>query len=324
MGAQPFDFGKATFHFFNVFGRKPAAVIWIALWQAMLNAGLMYLAFVTIGDFYIWILGEAFSGTGPDEAEMFNRMGSIMSVGPLISIGGMLIALMAQGAWLRLLVRDEMAPLIPFRLAGDELHLFATNVGLLGIAIGLYFLFALVLVFTGVAVGLAAAGGGSSNAGLAGGLTFAIAVLVMLGLALFIGVRVSAAPAATVLERRIAFPAWSVTKGKFWPVLGAYILVAVMLMVLGGAFMMVVNFAFLGALMPVFQELFLAAQTGIEPNPEALLGALEEAVTSTGAQISLVSAGLVMLFFRSVYDAIWHSVGASVAIQSQATQPVSE
>lgn len=320
MSAQPFDFGKAVFHFFNVFSRKPAAVIWIALWQSLLYAGLLYLTFVTIGDYYVWIFGELASGNVGmiDETEIMNRMANVMSFGPLISIGGILIALMAQGAWLRLLTRGEMSAVIPFRLGGDELRLFATNLGLIGIGIGLYFAFLFVMIFAGVAVGIAVSSGGDANVGLAGGLTVAIAILVMLGLSLFVGVRLSAAPAMTVLERRIAFPAWGVTKGKFWPVLGAYILVAIMLGVLWAIFGTVVNFAFLGALMPVFQEIYLAVNMGVEPNPEALLAALEDALTATGTQVSLISAAILMLVFRAIYDAIWHSVGASVAIQYQA------
>ncbi|WP_420431769.1 hypothetical protein [Hyphobacterium sp.] len=315
MSTQAFDFGKAVFHFFNVAGRKPAAVLWIGLWQALLTAGLVYLAFATIGDFYFWIISQAVTGHEPNETEVLTRLGSTMTVMPLISIGGMLIALMAQAAWLRLLTRGEMAAVIPFRLGGDELRLFVTNLGLLAVAMGFYFVSLAVTVMLVGGVVAFAGGNGSTEAGLAGGFVAAMIFLALVLAAVFAAVRLSAAPATTILEKRIAFPAWSMTRGIFWPLLGAYVLVAIIIGVLSAIIGTVLNITLLGAFMPLIGEFAELAQSGSQPPPEEIMAMLEDVFTRPGVLTSITAVGLLSVILRSFADAVWHSVGASVAIQ---------
>jgi hypothetical protein len=323
MSAQTFDFGKAVFHIFQVAGRRPAAVLWIALWQALLTAGLLYLAFATVGDFYIWIVSEAMSGQEPREAEILTRMAGVMSAMPLVSVGGMLIALMAQAAWLRLLTRDEMAPVIPFRLGGDELRLFVTNLGLLALGIAFYLVaVAVTLILVGGLIA-AMAGEGSAEAGLAGGFAVSMLFLLFAIAAIFVGIRVSAAPATTIFEKRIAFPAWGATRGIFWPVLGAYVLVAIIIGVLSAVVGTILNLTLLGAFLPVIGELIALAQNNPQPAPEEAIGILRDALSEPGILASFVAVGLLSVILRSFSDAIWHSVGASVAVQ-RGTQPVDE
>ena len=315
MSTQTFDFGKAVFHFFNVAGRKPAAVLWIGLWQALLTAGLVYLAFVTIGDFYFWIISQAVAGNEPNETEVLTRLGGTMSVLPLITIGGMLIALMAQAAWLRLLTRGELAAVIPFRLGADELRLFATNLGLMAVALAFYFVsLAMTIMLVGGVVAFAG-GSGSTEAGLAGGFVAAMLFLALALAAVFAAVKLSAAPATTIYEKRIAFPAWSMTRGIFWPLLGAYVLVAIIIGVLSAIIGTVLNLTLLGALMPLIGEFAEQAQSGAQPPPEEIMAMLEDVFTRPGVLTSIVAVGLLSVTLRSFADAIWHSVGASVAVQ---------
>lgn len=315
MSAQSLDFGKAVFHFFQVAGRRPTAVLWIGLWQAILTAGLLYLAFLTVGDFYVWIFSEAMSGREPNEAEVLTRLFGVMSAMPLVSIGGLLIALMAQAAWLRLLTRDEIATVIPFRLGGDELRLLVTNLGLLALAIAFY-LISMAVTFMFVGGLLAAmAGDGSAGAGFAGGFAVALLILLLFVAAIFVGVRVSAAPALTILEKRIAFPAWGATRGIFWPVLGAYVLVAIIIGVLSAVVGTVLNLTMLGAFLPIIGELIEMAQNNPQADPEEVMGVLREGLSQPGILASFVAIGLLSVILRSFSDAIWHSVGASVAVQ---------
>ena len=245
MAPQDFSFGKAVFHFFSIAGKRPTAALWIALWQAVLTGALVYLAFVTIGDFYLWLIGQIASGVEPNETELLSRIGGVIAFGPLISIGGMLISLMAQAAWLRLLTREEVAPVIPFRIGGDELRLFVTNVGLMAIGMLFYFATSLIVgIVVGVGIAAAVAGDGSVGAGMAGGLFVGLFIIALVLAAIFVAVRLSAAPATTVLEKRIAFPAWGATRGVFWPVLGSYIVVAIIIFILSSIIGTIVNFAF--------------------------------------------------------------------------------
>ena len=317
MNTRSYNFGNAVFHFFHVAGKQPMAVLWIAVWQALLTGGLVYLVWLTLGDFYIWMFQMAASGAEPSESEMFSRMGGMMAMMPLISIGGILIALMAQGAWLRLLTREEIAPVIPFRIGGDELHLLVTNLGLIAIGIGAYFIFAFLMVIVGLGAAAAFSGGGNAEAGLAAGLLVGIGFLAFLVIAVFVGVRVSAAPALSVLEKRIAFPAWGTTKGVFWPVLGSYVLTGIIIFILSSVIGLVVNFAFLGALWPMLGEFIELAQAGNEPEPEEVLAIFGETLSSAGTITALVATGLLSVLLRSFLDGIWHGVGAYTALSSQ-------
>jgi len=319
MSTRSYDFGSAVFHFFHIAGKKPVAVLWIALWQALLMGGLAYLAWMAFGDFYIWMIQTAMSGVEPDETEIINRMSSMMSLSPLVTIGGIAVSLMAQAAWLRLLTRQEMAPIIPFRIGGDELHLFVTNLGLIAIGVGFYFASMLVLVIFGVSAAVAFSGGGDAGSGMTAGLIIGAGVLALIGIAVFVAVRVSAAPALSVLEKRIAFPSWGATKGVFWPVLGSYFVLAIVLAVLSSIVGLLINFAFLGALWPTLSEFFTMAQSGQELDPEEVLAVLSESFSSTGTITTLVSVGLLSVLLRSIVDGIWHGVGAYTALS---TQPV--
>jgi hypothetical protein len=325
MSARTFDFGNAVFHFFNVAGRKPGAALWIALWQSIFTAGLMYLAFATIGDFYFFLFEQMATGVEPTESEILSRMGGLLSYMPLISIGGILITLMAQAAWLRLLTRDEMAAVIPFRLGADEFRLFATNVGMIVVA---FLLYIAVLIFTmviGVAFAASMSGGSDMAAlGVAGGMGFAVFILLMICVAVFVAVRLSAAPATTILERRIAFPSWGSTKGIFWPVLGSYVVAAIVIFILTTIVGTLINFSILGAMMPMFGSMIEAAQGGAQPDPDQIRQILHDTFSSSGTIAALIAAGLLTVIMRSFVDGIWHGIGAYVARCNQPDVPVSE
>jgi hypothetical protein len=317
MDTRTYNLGNAVFHFFHIAGKQPMAVLWIALWQALLTGGLTYLAWLTLGDFYIWMFQLAASGAEPSETEMLARMGGVMAMVPLISLGGIVIALMAQGAWLRLLTRQEIAAVFPFRLGGDELRLLATNLGLIAIGIGAYFAFSFLMVIAAFGAAAVFSEGGDAAAGVAAGLVVGIGLLAFLVIAVFLSVRLSAAPALTVLEKRIAFPAWGATKGVFWPVLGGYILTAIIIFILSFVVGGVVNFALLGAIWPVLGEFMELAQAGYEPEPEEVLAIFAETLSSAGTITALVAAGLLSVLMRSFLDAIWHGVGAYTALSLQ-------
>jgi hypothetical protein len=325
MSARTFDFGQAVFHFFSVAGRKPGAALWIALWQSIFTAGLFYLAFMTIGDFYIFLFQQMASGVEPTETEILSQMSGVLSFMPLISIGGILIALMAQAAWLRLLTRNEITAVIPFRLGADEFRLFATNVGMMVVAFLLYIAVLIVTMVIGVVFAASMSGGGDMAAlGVAGGMGFAIFILALICLAVFVAVRLSAAPATTVLERRIAFPAWGATKGIFWPVLGSYVVAAIVIFILSSIIGTMINFSIFGALMPMFGTLYEAAQNGAQPDPEQIQQILQDTFTSSGTITALVAAGLLTVILRSFVDGIWHGIGAYVARSNQPESSVAE
>lgn len=116
-------------------------------------------------------------------------------------------------------------------------------------------------IAVGVLAGLGYAVGGAALSALLGLLGFLVALFA----SIFLAVRLSLSSAATYAERRLAIrEAWRLSKGRFWPLLGTYILagvlgVLVVLLVLAIA-MVVIMLTFGmaaagGAMSPTFESL---------------------------------------------------------------------
>jgi len=96
------------------------------------------------------------------------------------------------------------------------------------IVVALLWLLTILALYIGIAVlvGVIAFAASAVSPELAGVLAF---VLGLMGLAafLFAVVRLSPAAAMTIRDRKIRFSsAWGATKGRFWPISGAYIVMA--------------------------------------------------------------------------------------------------
>ncbi|MET0336122.1 MAG: hypothetical protein ABW063_00005, partial [Caulobacter sp.] len=108
------------------------------------------------------------------------------------------------------------------RLSGDELRQAGVMLAFTLMLLGVYFL----LFMAMLAIGFGTAVGGRPSG-------WGIAVVVALALAtvaavVFVGVRLSLAMPISFVRRRVElFESWSMTKGRFWPMLGAYLLAAV-------------------------------------------------------------------------------------------------
>lgn len=72
--------------------------------------------------------------------------------------------------------------------------------------------------------------------------------------------------------------------------------------VLGGA---------MGAFMPLFNDL----QAGVEPEPEAVMQLLRDAMGNPGVLIALGVIALAQLLFQILIDGLWHGVGAYAAVR---------
>ena len=217
-----FSAADAALEGFRLTREQPRTV---AVW-----AGLMLAASLVSNGLAVTLAGEALGAlgrggdAGPEATlENFRRLGPFYLV--LLPLAILFSAAITAAIYRAVLRPSEGGP-GHLRLGGDELRLAGATV-LIGLLLALAVTFMLVLA--GVVTGGLAAGAGA-GAAVGGGL---LVVLLVLGVGVFLAVRLSLALPATFVERRIrVFESFRLTKGRFWPLLGAYVLAIILALVI--------------------------------------------------------------------------------------------
>jgi len=138
----------------------------------------------------------------------------ILPVYGVVLVVALLWSAIQQTAVNRLVLRPEDKGFAYFKIGGDEFRQIAVMV--------VYFLLFIgwCAVWAGISFGV-----GLVADGAVGGLLGFVTQLALAGLFIFLAVRLSLASALTFDQRRInIFGSWGATKGRFWPMLGAYLL----------------------------------------------------------------------------------------------------
>lgn len=314
MTRPDYDFVQSTFRFFIVLGQRPGEVIRLALWQMLLYAALFAVIIACYWPFLSLLITSAAQGVEPSDQAVLASLGAIWLGASVSLVGGVLAALMVQGAWLRLLTHGETKPGFPMRLGGDEGRLFGVNL--------------VFVVFNLIGWGAAAALMSLLTAGAVIGAEYdpaaalvmspliAITGLAVALIAIFIMLRFAAAPAMCVNERRfVLFGSFAATRGVWGWMLLSYLGVIAMAiaagLILGVVQILPASFAVgylagLGASLETMSpgEIF----AGIASNPFVI--------------ISLIFTLLLQILFRICLEGVWHGVGAYVAMRHAGAAPV--
>lgn len=210
-------FGSIVNGGFRHFRERPLAVlIWAAIYT-VITFGYTLAVMPTMARQMV----DMQNGTGSP----FAFMGAML---PLYLIM-LVIILVLTAASLRTILRTGEDSLAGMRLGMDELRLLGLFV-ILGIA---FFIVILVGAIVAGAIGgvLAMAFGGSQ--GGVGMLLMFVPILAFYGAVIFLMVRLSLVSALTVLRRKLIIgESWTLTRGHFWRLFGAYFVLGVMLFVL--------------------------------------------------------------------------------------------
>ncbi|KQZ03256.1 hypothetical protein ASD21_20865 [Caulobacter sp. Root1455] len=212
-----FKVTEAAFAGFRLIRREPRT---IAIWAVFnLVAGMALTAAMIQSGFGRFMSASKTGTMSPDL-----MVGLLIGEGVAI-VGTILIASVMGAAVYRAILRPTEAPLTRLRFGGDELRLI-----LLSVIMGLLFAVLSMALFIPVAiVGVAIAAGSGFGHGESVGATAGVVLVTLLGYLLvliglvYFAVRLSLAGVMTFAERRLrVFESWRLTKGRFWPLLGAY------------------------------------------------------------------------------------------------------
>jgi hypothetical protein len=332
MQPRRFDIGDAVTFFFKRFGEKPAGATWIILWQIFANLAIAALFFYFMGPIMLGVISLA-------ELEQTGRLDSEVSLAdvwalvrpffttlPLLTLLGLIATVAIHAAWLRFLARGEIAPIIPFRFAGDEFRLLGVAIlfmALLAIGgMGFSFVFAMI---AGVSMTTVMIADLAPSAMLGAGAVMLVAGLAYAAIAAFVLVRLSPAFALSFYDRRFRFfEAWGASAGRFWPMLFSYVLVKFMIMVIAAALVGFILLASLGALMPLGMELEALSQGAREPTAREVFDVFMAGVGQPGVIIPFAIVILLSGAMESVFMGMVHGVGAYAAITHRDSNPDEE
>lgn len=294
---------EAAFEGFRLTREKPLIVVWWTVVYLAVNLVVMALATSLLGSSMTDILAMSANPMAADPAA-FEVIGPKLLLFEAAALPLLLVmsAVLAAAAYRAVFQPGESSRFGYLQLGPDELRLALLYVMLTFIIIGAMMLVSIVV---GVLLSIiAAVAGGGAGGAVAGGLAMAAAVTAMLGALAYFGVRLSLAGPATFVEKKLVLrPAWAMTRGHFWPLLGAYFLswvLAIVVTLLGKAVFTGIGAALGGSMgayaaagMPDFSSMasvFGPAHLGFLATT-ALLGALQAAITLAPAAVAFRALG---------------------------------
>lgn len=217
-----FSATDAAFEGFRVTWEKPRTLlIWTGFFLAV-NL-LMPLALFGLGlNGRLAELEAATANPSQDPTAAFESFAALAPLYAILIPVGLVVQAMIAAAVFRLVLDPEDSRRHPVQFGREEARL-------IGLAL-IYTLLFLAAVVGVVVVGAAAA----ALAGIAGAgplVGFALGLFLM-GLLLYVSVRMSLGPVITFSEGRLAvFDSWRLTEGLFWPMFAAYFLAILAIMI---------------------------------------------------------------------------------------------
>ncbi len=218
---KTFSPSEAAFEGFRVIRDKPGAVLVWAL-AYVVFAILMTALMVSLFGPQLAAMSQMSQDESKDPQKALALVGSMAGVIVLALPLGLLIQSIFYAAIFRSILRPAEGGFAYLRLGGDELRLIGLWIIQFFVFIGIYigaWIAALILIFLAGFIGKAA------HVEWVAGLVAIVAVIGVICAFIWVAVRLSLASPMTFAGRKISvFGSWRVTKGRFWSLLGCYIL----------------------------------------------------------------------------------------------------
>lgn len=206
---------------FRVIRERPGAVV---VWGVVWLIGVILLALL------IGLLGGAL-GAGAPGMGGYQRGGGFYIAILLFYLGLFLLMAILMNAVFRTVLRPEQWRFFSLRLGMDEWRMFGLILLVVVCSVVIGFVVQLLLTLLALVVRMAA-GDNELVAGI-GGIILLLAYLSGL---IWVSVRISLMYPLTFYRRAMTLDeAWSLTRGRFWPLFAAYLVIAVLLIVVFGS-----------------------------------------------------------------------------------------
>ncbi len=280
----PYDFGRAIFLPFHSGSRSFVFVMKSALFYA-------------VGLFILYMLfGEMMNAANVTYQEKTvadplnaTRGRALMILKSLpLYLGMWMLWVSVETAFHRRVLLGQTNNPFPWRFGGDELRVMLCQLMVMLVFFVVFYVLFFVLVF---AVGVLGSFLGPIFIGIMAFIGFFVALFV----ASFLTIRLAPAAARPVLEQRLAIvETWAVTKGRFWPRLGAYYL----LWIVGMVIYFVLTILVMGAVYgDAFMEYMKVSMSG---DAAANLEMTKELYEGEGANLRAGTLSAVLGIFLAV------------------------
>ncbi|MCW3834537.1 hypothetical protein ACFQ1E_04285 [Sphingomonas canadensis] len=266
---------------FGLIARRPGAVlIWVLVYVAVGLAG----AALVLGQ--MPQMFEAMQHIDPEnpagaQMAMMNGMGRFQGLSLLIQFGGVLLTSVVLCAAFRALLRPEEDGFGYLRLGWDELRTFFTYAVIVIAAIILGFILMLMLfMLTGLVAVI------TRDSPATGGIVGFLLAVAALCLVIWVMVRLSLIYAVSFLRGRLSIDeAWAATRGRFWTLFLAYLLIAIFWIVLNTIMSIPLLFSLFGGMASL-----VPADPSAEPDPKLVFAFMQQWFAANMGLLLAVSA----------------------------------
>ena len=218
-----FSIQDVAFTGFRVVREHPRALAVWALYALIVSVAFSVIFVVLMGPDFVKLMAAS-ARPSPDPARVAALFGRLAPG----YVGFVAVAMVSNAILGAAMIRTVLRPAEDrfgfLRLGADERRQLGLGILTLVVFVGVYL--ALVLA-SGLLVGVVA-----MVARPAAGAMLVVLMVGSLGVMIFLGVRFSLAPALTFDRSRVTlFGSWPLTRGRFWPLLGAYVLTSALIAV---------------------------------------------------------------------------------------------